>query len=84
MKLPKTAESFVTALNDMLADGGFATLGDNATLQIVNRLLHAVSPDHFIVTVQNIEGQLLGFSAQKSAPKANDTHTQESVAPTHQ
>ena len=65
MRLPKNADMFVAALNDMLAEGKQETLQDSETLKAINRLLGAVAPEFCIVTVQSIEGTLLGFSAQQ-------------------
>ena len=75
MRLPKTVDQFVSALNDMLAEGKDTTLQNEDTLKAVDRLLGAVAPGYYIVTVQSIGGQLLGFSAQQSS-----THEQSAPA----
>lgn len=81
MKLPKTADQFVTSLNDMLAESEAEMLHNNEALKVVDRLLGAVAPGFCLVTVQSIRGQLLGFSAQQDpthgkATPALDTATQ--------
>jgi hypothetical protein len=75
MKLPKTADQFVTSLNDMLTESEYETLQHGETLKIVNRLLGTVAPGFCLVTVQSISGQLLGFSAQQDSTHGKTTPT---------
>ena len=76
MRLPKTVDSFVSSLNDMLAEGQDVALADAQTLKTINRLLGAVAPGFCIVTVQSIENKLLGFSAQQTPTHEHSTHSQ--------
>lgn len=65
MRANKIAETFASAMNDMLTEGRHReSLEDGQTLKVINNILGAVAPGHELLTMRNVDGLLSGFSTK--------------------
>jgi hypothetical protein len=62
MRTPKTVETFIVSLNELLANGQITISEETTTLKALNHILGALAPGYSILTMHDIEGQLAGFA----------------------
>jgi len=73
MRANKIAETFASAMNDMLTEGRHReSLEDGQTLKVINNILGAVAPGHELLTMRKVDGLLAGFSAKVFQVVPND------------
>jgi hypothetical protein len=68
MRTPKTVETFIVSLNELLANGQITISEEITTLKALNHILGALAPGYSILTMHDIEGQLAGFAPKFTAP----------------
>jgi rRNA pseudouridine-1189 N-methylase Emg1 (Nep1/Mra1 family) len=68
MRTPKTVETFIASLNELLANGQITISEETVTLKSLNYILGALAPGYSILTMHDVQGQLAGFAPKFTPP----------------